>query len=170
MLLTIVYGAQDMKVKAKKEELQGSKFYLLSLLFSEDFFDDIVKMNSKRHKDELHARKVENKQHLVWSSIYEAYNDLANDKVYGVFAFVKDEQIGEFTKQLDATSYLLLNWVKAMAWFKEIIAILHCAGSPSRATTSPSSMSFARRKLRLSNIDRMLASSVVLDADTITFS
>lgn len=66
----------------------------MGVLFSEDFFDDIVKMNDKRHKNKLDARKVGNNQRL-WSSIYEVYNDLANDRVYVVFTFVEDEQIGD---------------------------------------------------------------------------
>lgn len=44
--LGVVYEAQDMKVKARKEELQGSKLCLLNVLLSEDFVDDVVnKMN-----------------------------------------------------------------------------------------------------------------------------
>jgi hypothetical protein len=34
----------------------------------------------------------------LWSSIPDEYNDLANDELYGVFPFVKDEQITEFAK------------------------------------------------------------------------
>ncbi len=58
----------------------------------------------------------------LWSSISEDYNDLANDKVYGVFTFVEDEQIGESAKQLDVTSYLQLDWINTTTWFKEIVA------------------------------------------------
>jgi hypothetical protein len=44
----------------------------------EDFFDDDVKMNNKKCKDELDSRKVGNNQQHLWSSISEAYNDPAN--------------------------------------------------------------------------------------------
>jgi hypothetical protein len=80
-LVMVVYEAQDVKVKATKEELQVSKFCVLNVLFSEDFFDDVVKMNDKNHKDELDAEKAWNRQDL-WSSIYEEYNESANDELY----------------------------------------------------------------------------------------
>ncbi len=36
--------------------------------------------------------------------------------------FMENEQFGEFAKELDVTSYLLqLDWIKAIAWFKEIV-------------------------------------------------
>jgi hypothetical protein len=37
-LLVVVYEAQLVKVKAKKEELEASQFCLLNIVFSEDFF------------------------------------------------------------------------------------------------------------------------------------
>jgi hypothetical protein len=45
--------------------------------------------------------------------ISDEYNDLANDKVYRVFTFVEDEQIGEFTKDFNVTVYMKLDWIKA---------------------------------------------------------
>jgi hypothetical protein len=35
---------------------------------------------------------------------------------------VEDEQIGEFAKELDVTTYIKLDWMKAAAWFKAIIS------------------------------------------------
>jgi hypothetical protein len=73
----VVYAAQDVKVKAQKQESQASKFCLLSnAVFLDDFFDHVVKMNDKKHKDELlAARKAKIKQRL-WSSISDEYSDL----------------------------------------------------------------------------------------------
>jgi hypothetical protein len=116
-----VYAAQDAKLKATKQENQASKIRLLNVVFSDDFFEDVVKMNDKKQKDELDAGKSGNNQRL-WSSISDKYNDSENDEVYGVFAFVEDEQIGEFARELDVTTYLKLDWMKAAAWFKAIIS------------------------------------------------
>jgi hypothetical protein len=83
---------------------------------------DVVKMNDKKQKDELDAGKAGNNQRL-WSSFLNEYNNLENDKVYGVFAFVEDEHIGEFAKDYDGTTYIKLDWMKAAAcWFKAIIS------------------------------------------------
>jgi hypothetical protein len=60
-------------------------------------------MNGKKQIDELDAGKAGNNQHL-WSSISDAYNDLENNEVHGVFAFMEDEQIGEFAKEFDVTT------------------------------------------------------------------
>jgi hypothetical protein len=57
-------------------------------------------MNDKKQKDELDAGKAGNNQRL-WSSISDEYNDSVNDELYGVFAFVKDEQIAEFAETID---------------------------------------------------------------------
>jgi hypothetical protein len=116
-----VYAAQDAKLKATKQENQASKFRLLNVVFSDDFFEDFVKMNDKKQKDELDAGKAGNNQRL-WSSILDEYNDLENDEVYGVFALVEDEQIGEFAKEFDVTTYIKLGWMKAAAWFKAIVS------------------------------------------------
>jgi hypothetical protein len=64
-------------------------------------------MSDKKQKDELDAGKADNNQRL-WSSIFDEYNNLENDEVYGVFAFVEDEQIGEFAKELAVTTYINL--------------------------------------------------------------
>ena len=77
-------------------------------------------MNDKKHKDELDAGKVGNNQGLC--SISDEYNDWANGEVYGVFAFVEDEQIGEFAKDFHVTMYMNLDWNKATDWFKTIIS------------------------------------------------
>jgi hypothetical protein len=106
-----VYAAQDVKLKATKQENQASKIRLLNVVFSDDFFEDVVKMNDKKQKDELDAGKAGNNQGL-WSSISDEYNDSENDEVYEVFAFVEDEQIGEFARELDVTTYLKLDWMK----------------------------------------------------------
>jgi hypothetical protein len=74
-------------------------------------------MNDKKQKDELDAGKAGKNQHL-WSSISDEYNDPKNDQVFGVFAFVADEQIGEFAKEFDVTMYIKLDWMKAATWFK----------------------------------------------------
>jgi hypothetical protein len=76
---------------------------------------------TKKQKDELDAGKAGNNQRL-WSSILDEYNDLENDKVYGVFAFVEVEQIDEFAKEFDVTMYIKLDWMKVAAWFKAIIS------------------------------------------------
>jgi hypothetical protein len=68
-----VYAAQDAKPKATKQENQASKIRLLNAIFSDDFFEDVVKMNDKKQKDELDAGKAGNNQRL-WSSISEEYN------------------------------------------------------------------------------------------------
>jgi hypothetical protein len=52
-----VYLAQDVKVKATKQENQASKICLLNVVFSNDFFNDVVKMNDKKQKNELYAGK-----------------------------------------------------------------------------------------------------------------
>jgi hypothetical protein len=41
----------------KKTLLQASKFRLLNVLFSDDFFDDVIVMNHTKHKDELDKGK-----------------------------------------------------------------------------------------------------------------
>jgi hypothetical protein len=98
--LMLVYASQAATVKDKKMELQASKFRLLNVVFSEDFFDRVVKMNDKKQKDELDAGKAGNNQGL-WSSISDEYNDSLNDELYGDFAFVEDEQIAEFAETID---------------------------------------------------------------------
>jgi hypothetical protein len=55
--------------------------------------------------------------------ISDEYDNSENDEVYGFFAFVEDEQIGEFAKELDVTRYLKLDWKKATLWFKEIVTV-----------------------------------------------
>jgi hypothetical protein len=92
---------------------------LLNAVFSDDFFDDIVKVNDRKYMDELeYAGKVGMNQ-CRWSSKFNKYNDLANNEVFGVFAFVEDEQIGEFAKDVEAsTTYMKLDWIKATTWFK----------------------------------------------------
>jgi hypothetical protein len=94
-----VYPAQDEKLKATKQENQDSKIRLLNVVFSDDFFED----NDKKQKDKLDAGKAGYNQRL-WSSILDEYNGSENEEVYGVFAFVEDEQIGEFAKELDVTT------------------------------------------------------------------
>jgi hypothetical protein len=89
-------------------------------VFSNYLFDDVVKMNDKKHKDELDAGKAGNNQGL-YSSISNKYNDSPNDKAQGVFAFVEDGQIGEFTKIFNATIYMKLDWTIATTWFKAIL-------------------------------------------------
>jgi hypothetical protein len=116
----VVYAAQAVTVKDKKMELQASKFRLLNVGLSDNFFDDVVKMNDKKHKDQLDAGKAENNQRL-WSSISDEYKDPANDELYGVFAFVEDEQIAEFAKMIDIMNYVKLGWMKTTAWFKAIV-------------------------------------------------
>jgi hypothetical protein len=101
-------------------ELQASKFRLLNVVFSEDFFDRVVKMNDKKQKDELDTGKAGNNQRL-WSSISDEYNDSLNDELYGVFAFVEDEQIAEFAETIDIRNYAKLDWIKAITWFKAIV-------------------------------------------------
>jgi hypothetical protein len=56
------------KVKATKQEYQASKMCLLNVVFSDYFFNDVVKMNDKKQKDELDTGKVGNNQRL-WSSM-----------------------------------------------------------------------------------------------------
>jgi hypothetical protein len=55
-----VYAAQDAKLKATKQENQASKIRLLNVVFSDDFFEDVVKRNDKKQKDELDAGKASN--------------------------------------------------------------------------------------------------------------
>jgi hypothetical protein len=74
-LLVVSHEAEDVEVEAKKEELHEHKFRLLKVLFSEDLFDDVVKMNDKKHENELDSGKVGNQR--LWRSIAEAYNDSA---------------------------------------------------------------------------------------------
>jgi hypothetical protein len=81
-----VYPAQDAKLKATKQENQASKICLLNVVFSDNFFKDVVKMNDKKQKDELDAGKAGNNQRL-WSSILDEYNDLENEPL----TFVEDE-------------------------------------------------------------------------------
>jgi hypothetical protein len=146
-LLTEVYEAQAFKVTAKKEELQASKFRLLNVLFSADFYDDVVKMNDKKQKNELDAGKAGNNQRL-WSSISDAYNDSANNEAYGLFAFVEDDQIGEFAKKFDITSYVQLDWLKATGWFKEIVSDYELALSwyTKSGEHEPNFFHFCRKK------------------------
>ena len=118
--LMVVYAAQAVTVKNKKMELQASKFRLLNVVFSEDFFKRVLKMNDKKQKDGLDAGKAGNTQRL-WSSISDEYNDSLNDEVYGVFAFVEDEQIAEFAETIDIRNYVKLDWMKATTWFKAIV-------------------------------------------------
>jgi hypothetical protein len=102
-------------------ELQASKLRLLNVVFSENFFDHAVKMNDKKQKDELDAEKAGNNQRL-WSSISDEYNDPLKDELYGVFAFVKDEQITEFAETINIRNYVKHDWMKATtAWFKAIV-------------------------------------------------
>jgi hypothetical protein len=121
--LVIVYEAQAGTVKDKKMKLQASKICLLNVVFSEDFFDCVVKMNDKKQKDELDAGKAGNNQRLwsLWSSISDKYNDSLKDELHGVFVFVEDEQIAEFADSNDIRNYAKLNWRKAMACFKAIV-------------------------------------------------
>jgi hypothetical protein len=42
-------------------------------------------------------------------------NDLENDEVYGVFSFIKDEQIGELAQMMK------LHMMKATTWLKAIV-------------------------------------------------
>jgi hypothetical protein len=76
----VVYAAQAVKVKDKKMELHASKFRLLNVVLLDNFFNDVVKMNDKKHKDELDAGKAGNTQRL-WSSISNEYDDSANNEV-----------------------------------------------------------------------------------------
>jgi hypothetical protein len=54
-------------------------------------------------------------------SILEAYNDSTNDKEFGEFTFIEDEQIAQFASQFDLSKYLKLDLVKASHWFKEMV-------------------------------------------------
>jgi hypothetical protein len=101
-------------------ELQASKFCLLNVVFPEDFFDCVVKLNGKKQKDELDAGKAGNNQRL-WGSISDKYNDSLNDELYGVFSFAEDEQIAEFAETMDIRNYVKLDWMKATAWLKAIV-------------------------------------------------
>jgi hypothetical protein len=101
-------------------ELQASKFRLLNVVFLEDFFDRVVKMNDKKQKDEPDAGKAGNNQRL-WSSISDEYNDSVNDELHRVFAFVEDEQIAEFAETIDIRNYVKVDWMKATTWFKAIV-------------------------------------------------
>jgi hypothetical protein len=105
----------------KKTLLQASKFRLLNVLFSEDYISEVVIMNHTKHKDELDKRKSGRNERL-WSSISEAYNDTENDDEFGEFAFIDDEQIGEFVSMFDLSKYMQLDWVKATHWFKEMVS------------------------------------------------
>jgi hypothetical protein len=49
-----------------------------------------------------------------WSSISDEYNDSLNDELYGVFAFVEDEQIAEFAETIDIRNYVKLDWKKVL--------------------------------------------------------
>jgi hypothetical protein len=100
--------------------VQASKFRLLNVLFSNDYFDDAILMNHIKHKDELDKGKA-GRSECLWSSISEAYNNSTNDKEFGEFAFIEDEQIAEFASQFDLSKYLKLHWVESSHWVKEIV-------------------------------------------------
>jgi hypothetical protein len=49
----------------KKTLVQASKFHLLlDVLFSDDYFDDVIIMNHTKHKDELDKGKAVRSEHL----------------------------------------------------------------------------------------------------------
>jgi hypothetical protein len=67
----VVYAAQAVTVKDKKMELQASKFCPLNVVFSEDFFERVLKMNDKKQKDELDA-SVQGRLNSSWGQSFIA--------------------------------------------------------------------------------------------------
>jgi hypothetical protein len=114
------FPSQESAFYEKKILVQASKFNLLNVLFSDDYFDDAIIMNHTKHKDELDKEKAGRSERL-WLSISEACNDSTNDEEFGEFAFIEDEQIAQFASQFDLSKYLKLDWVKASHWFKEMV-------------------------------------------------
>jgi hypothetical protein len=71
----------------KKMLVQASTFWLLNVLFSDEYFEDGVAMNhATKHKDKLDRGKAGRSEHL-WLPISVAYNDSTNDEEFGEFAF-----------------------------------------------------------------------------------
>jgi hypothetical protein len=93
---------------------------LMKVLFSEDFYDDIVVMNDKKGKAELDEGKAGNNERL-WSQISDAYNESMNDDDYNSFAFIEDDHAENFITSYYLSKFEKLSWVKASKWFKETI-------------------------------------------------
>jgi hypothetical protein len=111
----------------KKSLVQASKFHVLHVFFSDDYFDDVIVMNHTKHKDELDEGKAGRSEHL-WSSISELYNDSTNGKEFGEFTYIEDEQIAQFASQFSLSKYLKLDWVKAShSWLKTMVKDYHAA-------------------------------------------
>jgi hypothetical protein len=106
-------------------------------------------MNGKKQKDELDAGKAGNNQCLS-SSISDEYNDSLNDELYGVFAFVEDEQIAEFAETIDIRNYVKLDWMKATAWFKAIVTDYKLATTwfTKSGQHEPNFYNFCKKKLQ----------------------
>jgi hypothetical protein len=143
----------------------------LIAMFSNNFFDDVVKMDDKGHDNELAARKAGTKQCLL-SFISNEYNESANNKFYGVFTVVESEQIGKFGKGFNVMMYLQLSWIKAITWFKAIVTryqvALNWFTKPDKR--QPNFYMFCQKKPQMcyyplyckSNLKRHKAFSVVL--------
>jgi hypothetical protein len=103
-LLGSYYRDQAKDVKLTNEEIQGSKMRLLNVIFSEEFFSDVVAMNDSKGRAELDAGKTGSNQRL-WSTISESYNYSANNGEYGSLAFVEDIHVKSFVTTFDLQVY-----------------------------------------------------------------
>ena len=120
MQLQQFYKTQSQKVKSSKDIVQASKMRLINVIFSDDFYDDIISMNDSMEKAKLDAGKAANNKRL-WSGISDNYNDSLNDITYNVFAFIEDKHVQNFGLTYDLAEFEKINWVKAATWFKETI-------------------------------------------------